>query len=75
MLSTYVIVHGDRVCLVLDPRGESESYTTYSLQCHYGERLVWTEGLRNDWRTSMRPEWVNAVETLLASMTATEGSL
>ncbi len=55
------------VSLVLDERGESETYEGYSLECRQESRLVWTEGIRKD-RTQMRDEWRAPVEAALQTL-------
>lgn len=57
---------GEHECWVVrDPRGESESYTAYTLECRTRSGLIrWHEGVLKD-RTHMGPMYRDAFEAFL----------
>lgn len=62
------ILPGQVVYMVPDPRGESESYEAYSLECRALDgRLVWTEGIRRD-RETMFASYREAINAALLTM-------
>lgn len=64
----YIYIPNQRIFVVADERGESESYEAFSLHClDANDRLVWTEGIRKD-RSNMWPYWREAIEQALKTL-------
>jgi hypothetical protein len=51
----------ERIFLVMDVRGESETYTRWLMVGYRGGRRTWTEGVRKD-RSQMHPTLRAAIE-------------
>lgn len=60
---------GRTVYVVPDPRGESETFEAYSLECRDDKtgRTMWVEGIRKD-RSEMWPAWRALVEPALTAL-------
>lgn len=59
---------GCEVFAVTDPQGPSDTHTGVSLICvHRGHgRVVWTEGLRHDYRVTLSDRWHSAIPAIAA---------
>lgn len=64
----------DLVYLRRDPRGESETYTKWTLVVWSLDmgRQCWNEGVRKDWRCTMWPQWRAVVEPMIRNATTKE---